>query len=153
MSDQIRETNRRNVETLFETFNSGDLGRLDDLIAADYVGPQGDRGPDGFRKVVIGLRGAFPDIHYTVDDVIAEGDRVAIRWHWMGTHQGPFRVFPPTGKAVSNPGLAIFRLKDGKIVASALETDRLGFLEQIGAVPPNAGLGPRPPAPSGPTRP
>jgi steroid delta-isomerase-like uncharacterized protein len=144
MSDQTRENNRRNVETLFETFNAGDLGRLDAVIAPDYVGPQGDLGPDGFRKVVVGLRTAFPDIHYTIDDVIAEGDRVAIRWHWTGTHRGPFRVFPATGKTVSNAGLAIFRLQDGKIVAAALETDRLGFLEQIGAVPPNAGLGPRP---------
>ena len=111
-----QDDNRRKIEQLYDTFNTGDLGRLDELIAAGYVGPQGGRGPDGFRKVVIGLRTAFPDIHYTVDDVLAEGDRVAIRWHWTGTHRAPFRVFPPTGKAVSNPGLAIFRLEDGKIV-------------------------------------
>ncbi len=147
MSEQTREANRHNVETLFQTFNTGDLGRLDDLIAADYVGPQGDKGPDGFRKVIAGLRAAFPDIHYTVDDVVAEGDRVAIRWHWTGTHRAPFRVIPATGKSVTNAGLAIFRLAGGKVVAAALETDRLGFLEQIGAVPANGGFGPpRPPA-------
>jgi len=144
MSDQTRDQNRRHVQTLFDTFNDGDLGRLDGLIAADYAAPQGGKGPDGFRKVVVGLRAAFPDIHYTVDETVAEGDRVAVHWHWTGTHKAPFRGFPPTGKVVSNPGLAIFRLQDGKIVAAALETDRLGFLEQIGAVPPNVGLGPRP---------
>ena len=92
---------------------------------------------------MVGLRTAFPDIHYTLDDVVAEGDRVAVRWHWTGTHKAPFRAFPATGKAVTNPGTGIFRFQDGKIVAAALETDRLGFLEQIGVVPPNVGLGPR----------
>jgi len=51
--------------------------------------PQGDRGPAGFRGVMVGLRAAFPDIHYTVDELVAEGDRVAARWHWTGTHKGP----------------------------------------------------------------
>jgi steroid delta-isomerase-like uncharacterized protein len=144
MSEQTRDENKRNVQKLFETFNNGDLDTIDQLVGSDYVGPQGDKGPDGFRKVVVGLRSAFPDIHYTVDDVIGENDRVAIRWHWTGTHKAAFRGFPPTGKAVSNPGLGIFQLKEGKIVAAALETDRLGFLEQVGAVPPGVGLGPRP---------
>jgi steroid delta-isomerase-like uncharacterized protein len=149
MSDQTREKNRQTVVTLFESFSSGgDLSHLDDLIAPDYVGPQGDKGPDGFRKVIMGLRTAFPDIHYTIDDVLADGDRVAIRWHWTGTHKAQFRVIPATGKSVTNPGLAIFKLADGKVVSAALETDRLGFLEQIGAVPPNGGFGgPRPSPP------
>ena len=143
MSDQTREKNRHTVETLFETFNTGDLGRMDDLIAADYVGPQGDRGPDGFRKVIMGLRTAFPDIHYTVDEMVAEGDSVAVRWHWTGTHRGPFRAYAPTGKAVSNSGSGIFRFQHDKVVSAGLETDRLGFLQQIGAVAENVGLGPR----------
>ena len=145
MSDQTRDENKRNVEKLFETcFNQGDLGLLDQLVAPDYVGPRGDKGPAGFRGIVVGLRTAFPDIHYTVDDVVAEGDRVAVRWHWTGTHKAPFRAFAATGQDVSNPGIGIFRFKDGKIVAAALETDRLGFLEQIGVVPANVGLGPAP---------
>lgn len=145
MSGQTRDENKRQIEKLFDTFNHGDLGRIDELVAPDYLGPQGDKGPDGFRKVVVGLRTAFPDIHYTIDDLVAEDDRVAVRWHWTGTHKAPFRAFPPTGKAVSNAGLAIFRLKDGRIVAASLETDRLGFLQQVGAVPENVGLGPAPP--------
>lgn len=145
MSDQTRDENKRNVEKLFDTcFNQGDLGLLDRLVAPEYVGPRGDKGPAGFRGIVVGLRTAFPDIHYTVDDVLAEGDRVAVRWHWTGTHKGQFRAFPATGKTFSNPGVGIFRFKDGKIVAGVMETDRLGFLEQMGAVPANVGLGPRP---------
>ena len=145
MTTETREQNRRSVERLFATFNQGDLGVVDELVGPEYVGAQGDRGPAGFKTVVVGLRTAFPDLHYTVDDLVAERDQVAVRWHWTGTHRGPFRAFPATGKAVSNTGAGIFRLKDGKIVEALLETDRLGFLQQIGAVPEDAGRGPRPP--------
>ena len=142
MADDVREMNRQKVERLFQTFNQGDLALVDTLVGAEYVGPQGGRGPTGFKAVVVGLRSAFPDLHYSVDETVAEGDRVAVRWHWTGTHKGPFRVFPPTGKEVENTGVGIFHFQDGKIVAAVLETDRLGFLEQIGVVPPNAGRSP-----------
>jgi predicted ester cyclase len=136
MSDQTRDENRRSVEKLFETgFNQGDLAVLDELVSPEYVGSQGEKGPAGFRGIAVGLRAAFPDIHYTLDDAIAEGDRVAVRWHWTGTHTGKFRTYPPTGKLLTNTGAAIFRLKDGKIAAASLETDRLGFLMQVGALP------------------
>ena len=146
--DDNQDQNKQKVQTLFATFNSGDLGAIDALVGPEYVGAQGDRGPAGFRAVVVGLRSAFPDLHYTVDDLIAEGDQVAVRWHWTGTHQAPFRAFAATGQEVSNTGAGIFRLANGKIVSAVLETDRLGFLEQIGAVPPNVGRGPQAPAPS-----
>jgi predicted ester cyclase len=138
-----RDQNKKNVEKLFATFGNGDLAALEPLVAPEYVGPQGDKGPAGFRAVVVGLRGAFPDIHYTVDEMVAEGESVAVRWHWTGTHRGQFRGYAPTGKAVSNSGSGIFRFQDDKVVSAGLETDRLGFLQQIGAVPENVGLGPR----------
>jgi len=150
-TDDVRDMNRQNVERLFQTFNQGDLALVDSLVGSQYVSPQGGQGPGGFKAVVIGLRTAFPDLHYTVDETIAEGDRVAVRWHWTGTHKAPFRAFPATGKAVSNTGAGIFHFKDGKIVSAFLEIDRLGFLEQIGAVPENAGRGPaRAPRPAQP---
>jgi steroid delta-isomerase-like uncharacterized protein len=153
MSDQTRDDNKRSVEKLFDTFNHGDLGVLDELVAPDYVGPQGDKGPAGFRAIIVGLRTAFPDLHYTIDDLVADNDKVAVRWHWTGTHRAPFRAYPATGKAVTNPGLGIFRLERGKIVAATLETDRLGFLQQVGAVPENVGLAARPsPAAAPPAR-
>jgi steroid delta-isomerase-like uncharacterized protein len=151
MSDDTKDDNKRKIERLFDDcFNQGNLALLDELVAPEYVGPQDTRGPAGFRGIVAGLRTGFPDIHYTLDDVLAEGDRVAVRWHWTGTNKGPFRAFPPTGKSFTNPGVGIFQLKGGKIVAATLETDRLGFLQQIGAVPANVGAGPRPPAPASP---
>jgi len=134
MSEQMTD-NKRTVTRLFETFNTGDLTAIDAVVAPEYVDARGDTGPAAFRAVVVGLRGAFPDIHYTLDDLIAEGDRVAVRWRWTGTHRAAFRNHPATGKAVANTGAGIFRLSGGKIVAAVLETDRLGFLEQIGAAP------------------
>jgi steroid delta-isomerase-like uncharacterized protein len=141
-----QDENKQSVQKLFDTFNHGALDALDALVAPDYVGAQGDKGPAGFRAIIAGLRTSFPDIHYTIDEAVAERDRVAVRWHWTGTHRAPFRGFPATGRAVSNSGTGIFRLQSGKIVAASLETDRLGFLEQIGAVPENVGRGPRPAA-------
>ena len=148
-SDQIREENRRKVTMLFEAFNDGGLGVIDELVDPKYVGAQGETGPAGFKAVVTGLRAAFPDIHYTLDDVVAEGDQVAVRWHWTGTHRGVFRGFPATGKTIANTGAGVFQFQDGKIVTAVLETDRLGFLEHIGAGPEGIGRA----AQSAPSRP
>jgi len=145
MPDQARDENKRHIDRLFDTcFNRGDLTVLNDLVSPDYLGPQGDRGPDGFKKIVVGLRTAFPDIHYTVDDLVAENDKVAVRWHWTGTHQAAFRVFPASHKKVSTTGTGIFHFGGGKIVGATLETDRLGFLQQVGAVPSDEQLYARP---------
>src|SRR4051794_5418260 len=78
MSDRTRDENRRTVERLFDTFNHDDLGPIEDLVGPEYVGPQGDKGPAGFRAIIIGLRTAFPDLHYTIDEVVADSSRVAV---------------------------------------------------------------------------
>jgi len=137
------------IQTLFgECFNQGKLELLEQLVSPDYlpdyVGARGARGRDGF-KFILGLRAAFPDIHYTLDDILAAGDRVAVRWHWTGTHQGEFRGISASQKPVSTTGNGIFRLRDGKIVGGSLETDRLGFLQQLGVVAPDEMLLPPPP--------
>lgn len=135
--------NKHTVERLFATFNGDDLGALDGLVAESYTGPQGEKGPAGFRAVIGGLRAAFPDLHYTLDDIVAENDEVAVRWHWTGTHKAPFRGHPATGKVVTNNGLGIFHLRGDKVMTAVLETDRLGFLQQLGIIPETAGLPPR----------
>ena len=137
MPAQTSRSNKAVVRSLYEVgLNSGDLDLIGRLVAPDFVGVRGDVGPAAFAGTLAELRTAFPDIRYTVEDLIEEGDRVAIRWTWTGTHQGPFRGFAASEKRVSNPGFAIFQLRDGQIARSWLETDRLGFLQQIGAVPP-----------------
>jgi steroid delta-isomerase-like uncharacterized protein len=149
------DRNKEVVRSLYEvSLNTGNLDSLDRWIAPDFVGPRGDVGPAAFAATVVELRTAFPDIRYTVEDLVEEGDRVAIRWSWTGTHDGSFRGFAPTGKRISNPGFAIFHLRGGKIVRAWVDTDRLGFLQQIGAIPADlaARLQPGAPKARGPHR-
>jgi len=80
-------------------------------------------------------RTAFPDVHFTIEDQIAEGDRVVTRWTARGTHQGPLVGIPPTSKQVTMSGIAIYRLVDGKIVEQWGVNDMLGLLQQLGVVP------------------
>ncbi|HEX6765989.1 MAG TPA: ester cyclase, partial [Polyangiaceae bacterium] len=119
--DETQHENKQIVRRLFEDgFNRERSDVIDRLVAAEYVDGTGERGPNAFQQVMSRLRGAFPDIQYTVEDILAEGDRVAIRWHWSGTHRGLFRGIAPTERALTNNGTAIFTLRGGRIVAAAL---------------------------------
>lgn len=120
--------------------NTGDLALAPRLFADDYVGPGGEIGPAGFATTIRGLRTGMPDIHVEIQDLTADGDRVWVRWRWVGTHRGTLRGFPPTGRRVANTGMTMYALRDGRVVRSWVESDRLGFLQQIGAVPDDAGL-------------
>lgn len=150
MQNSTIERNEQTVRRLFDAcFTGGDLETLAQIVAADYEGAPGvggaapARGPGGLTATVTALRTAFPDIRYTVDDLVAAGDRVAVRWTWVGTHDGPYRGQAPTHARVHNEGMAIFVLRDGKLVAGAIQTDRLGFLQQLGVVSPEIGAPPR----------
>jgi len=130
------ESNKEIVRKLFEeSLNKGNLGLMSDLFAADFTGPQGEKGPAGFRANIELLLKAFPDIHYTIKDLVAEDDKVAANFTWQGTHTGQFRNVPATGKSVTNDGMAVFGLKDGKIISLAILTDRLGFWQGLGLLP------------------
>src|SRR5262245_58784982 len=140
------ETNKQLVRRLYDEYlNTGRVDHLDEIVSPDFVGVGGQRGAAAFAAPIIALRAAFPDLHYTTEDVIAEGDRVAVRWQWRGTFTSAFRGFAPTGKPMVNTGFAMFQFANGKLIKSWLETDRLGFLHAIGAVPYNPAFGPPPP--------
>ena len=81
------------------------------------------------------FRSAFPDFHVTIEDQIAEGDRVATRWTMRGTHEGEFRGISPTGKQITVTGIGIFRFSDGKVVESWDNFDQLGMMRQLGVIP------------------
>ena len=117
-----------------EVFNKGRLELLQDLLAEDYVGARGEKGIGPFHDQIASLRSAFPDIHYQLEDLFSADDKVTVRWTWKGTHTGTFRAYPPTGKTISNVGMAIFDCGDGRIRAGYLQTDQLGFLQQVGAI-------------------
>jgi predicted ester cyclase len=153
MTSESAARNKQVVRSIYEDcINTGNLAALAKFVDASYVGPNGERGPEGFASTVNGLRAGFPDIHFTIEDLIADGDRVALRWKWEGTHQNSFRGFEPTGKRVTNTALAIYELRAEKVVRAWLQTDRLGFLEAVGALPESvtARLRGGPPAPVAP---
>jgi steroid delta-isomerase-like uncharacterized protein len=93
------------------------------------------QGTEQNRQFIGSLRAAFPDVHYTVEDQIAEGDKVVVRYRFRGTHLGAFQGMPPTGKQITYTGILIYRLVDGKIGEQWTEFDLLGFLRQLGVLP------------------
>ena len=99
------------------------------------------RGPDGLKRIVTMYRAAFPDVRMTVDDVIASGDKVVLRWHSEGTHRGELAGLAPTGVHGSATGISIDRWQDGKIVEAWAEWDNMGLARRLGAAPPEGSIG------------
>lgn len=135
MSDQNKMLARRATE---EVWNQGNFAVVNEIFAGDYVGHQpGDEasGQEGVKQYFGMLRDAFPDIHFTIEDQIAEGDRVVTRWVANATHQGGFKGIPPTGKRGNITGITINRVANGKIVEGWTNLDALGLMQQLGAIP------------------
>ncbi len=133
------EENQALVRRFFEElWNQGNLAVADELLSTDHVHHFSDEdihGPDGVKQLVNWLHTAFPDIHTSIDDVVAEGDKVAVRFTIRGLHQGEGMGIPPTGKRVVYTGIDIFRLAGGRIVERWGEVDSLGLMQQLGAIP------------------
>jgi steroid delta-isomerase-like uncharacterized protein len=136
------EENKAIVVQLYEEiFNNGNVELADKLVGANAVNhdpaapPSTTSGALGVKAVVTMLRGAFPDDHHTIEDLIAEGDKVVVRLTHCGTHQGTFLGLPPTGKQITNTSIHIFRFADGKIVEAWANRDDLGLMQQLGAIP------------------
>jgi predicted ester cyclase len=139
-STMSTDANKQTIRRLYdECINPNRLDLLGDLVASDFVGPEGVHGPGGFGAGLTGLRAGFPDIHFTIDDLIAEGDRVTVRSTWHATHTGTFRGMAPTGKPVTNTSIAIYQLANHKLIHSWVESDRLGTLQQMGGLQQMAG--------------
>lgn len=138
------EDNKLTVRRLYEeSINRRDWKLLNELVAEDYRNPNGETGPAGYRATVEPLTRGIPDIRFTVEDLVGEADRVAVRWSWSGVQTGPLFGFPSSNRPITNTGMVIYQLRDGKIVRSWLEVDRLGVLQQIGVIPRDLA---RPPA-------
>ncbi len=123
---------RRRVDDIW---NNGNMAVVDEVIAADYVNNGQTIGREGFTQFVTAVRAAFPDLQFTIDDMIAEADKLAVRYTGHATHQGEFSGIPPTGKPVTITGIDMFRLADGKIVEEWLNFDQLSMLQQMGVIP------------------
>ncbi|MCA1668271.1 MAG: ester cyclase [Thermomicrobia bacterium] len=119
-------------------FSRHDLAAAIELMAADHVthfASQEVRGVDAFTPFVAHFLAAFPDMHLTVEDAIAEGNKVVCRITWTGTYQGELMGIAPTGKRVTSYGMSFFRIADGKVAEEWVGEDMLALMEQIGAVP------------------
>jgi steroid delta-isomerase-like uncharacterized protein len=137
MSEENKAIARRLME---DVWSKGNLSLVDQLISINYTHhdtstPDFGPGPEGERKRVTLYRSAFPDLQFTVEDVIAEGDTVSIRWSSHGTHQGPLSGIAPSGKNASVSGITLARFSGGKMVESWVNWDALGLLQQLDIVP------------------
>ena len=133
-------SNRQAIDRLAsEVLTNHDLGVLDAIFHADYVeaDPPPGMGPgvDGLRRWLEGWFAAFPDVRWTVEEQIADGDVVWSRSTWRGTHRGEFFGVPATGREVSVAAWTIDRFADGKITHSRLIMDTLGLMQQLGVIP------------------
>ncbi len=133
------EENKSIVRRFFEVGPSkGDLQAANELLAPGFVlhvplpcSP----GIQGIDEVVSACRAAFQDLYVTVEDMVAEEDRVAARFTARGIHAGAFMGLPPTGKPIAMTGMEIFRLENGKIAELWGEANLLGLMQQLGILP------------------
>jgi len=121
-----------------EVVNEGNLAVADELISTFYVShyPTGydfGGGPEDVKQIMTTVRTAFPDVHFTVEDIVAEGDKVVARWTFRGTHEHDFMGIPPAGKQVTVISIAIYRIADEKIAEAWVAWDTGGLLRQLGA--------------------
>jgi steroid delta-isomerase-like uncharacterized protein len=93
-------------------------------------------GLEGLKDILRAMRSAFPDLIFSIQEQVAENDKVASRFEWTGTHQGPFLGIPATGRSVRVWGMVIDRLEKGRIKDTRILMDTLGLLIQLGVVPP-----------------
>ena len=138
----LSETNKTVSRRFFEEdFGKGKLTVLDEIIANDHVNtgpgalPESPAGPEGAKQLVTVYRNAFPDVHFTIDEQIAEGDQVVTRWTADGTHTGELVGIPATGKTSTVTGIAVDRIVNGKIVESWGIFDQFGMMQQLGVIP------------------
>ena len=118
--------NRRELDAYFE------------LLSPDYIEHHTTMGDSSLEQIIQGVPTfftAFPDIHATIEDMLAEGDRVAIRVIWRGTHKGDFMGIAPTGNKIEMTNTAIFRIADGKWAETWATTDDLRLMQQLGVIP------------------
>ena len=116
---------RREQEELWN--HTGNLDAAEELFAPDYV--------EAAKQEAADFRRGFPDVVSTIEDLIAEGNKVVARWRSRATHRGEYMGIPPTGKEVEFTGISVYRMEGGKIAESWVSEDQFGLMRQIGAIP------------------
>jgi predicted ester cyclase len=136
MNNEIAAANKELLRRFYkEVYADWNMARVDEVVSPQFIShdwPEGSpTGPKAFRDYYSDILSTVPDARYEVDDLIAEGDRVVVRWRLLGTHQGEFRGIAPTGRPIVLNGIAIYRVEGGKLVERWVVSDLAGVLEQI----------------------
>lgn len=133
------EENKELLSRWVEVWNAGHLDAVNEFLAPDYVrhDPNGPeiRGAEMGQQLIAMYRAALPDLHLTIEDLVAEGDTAAVRLTARGTQQGELLGIPPTGNQVTVMAMELFRFAHGKIAEQWVTMDALGLLQQLGAIP------------------
>lgn len=137
MTDELAVANKGLIRRFYkEVYVDWNMALVDEVVSPQFTShdwpENGPTGPQAFRDYYSAIRSAVPDAHYEVDDLIAEGDRVVVRWRLLGTHKGNFAGIAPSGKAITLRGIAIYRVEGGKLMERWVVADLHGVLEQIG---------------------
>jgi steroid delta-isomerase-like uncharacterized protein len=117
-----------------KALNEASSGVADELVSPDFVASDG-KNRENLKGFIRQMHHAFPDVQFKIQDTIVEGSRVVVRWDMEGTHGGSFAGVAPTGRRITNQGISIYRVVDGQIVEGWSQVDRLGVLQQVGALP------------------
>jgi steroid delta-isomerase-like uncharacterized protein len=135
-TEENKARERRFVE---EIVNKGNMAVAPELVAEDFVEldpfPGQQQGREGLIDIIAMMRTAFPDLEWTIEELVAEGDKVASYNVWRGTHQGVFLGIPPTGKQVTVPSMVFDYFVDGKLKESRLLMNIMSLMQQLGVVP------------------
>lgn len=135
------EENKSLIRRFYAGLNGGDLATVEALIAPDFAYNGEVIGPEGAKQHLTVTRAAFPDLSWTIEEMLAEGDAVVTRYTYSGTQHGELMGIPPTGKSFRSTGIAIDRIAGGQIAEEWETRDTLGALQQLGVLP---GHGQRP---------
>ncbi len=127
------------IRRSMDLINQKDFAAIDQMYAPGYVrhdpnAPQVS-GREEYKQYVMLLCTIFPDLHFTIEDLVTEEDKVVCRFSTHGTHSSPWRGMPATGKKVTTSGIAISRIVDGEVVEDWFNNDIFGLAQQIGAIP------------------
>ena len=139
MSISAEKDNKAIMRQFWDVWEQGNIDLLDDLLAPEYINhtlatPDLPSGPEGVKEVVSMFRSGIPDLRVAIEDMIAEGDRVATRYALEGTHRGDLFGVAPTGRALSIKSMTVERLSGGKIIEHWRVTDELDMMRQLGAI-------------------
>lgn len=141
MADAIAAANKELVRRFYkEVYVDWNMALADKVVSPQFTShdwPEGATGPQAFRDYYAAIRSAVPDARYEVDDLIAEDDRVVVRWRLLGTHKGEFRGLAPTGRAITLKGIAIYRVDSGKLMERWVVSDVYGMLEESRGASPH----------------